>query len=283
MMPTRRSRSVSPLSPHGTTARAVGRPAQGVPGCLCTPCRDAKRAADKRRELMNATGRPVRVDAAPVAAHVRALLDAGVGWTRISAAASCSSSTLHRLLTGQKLIRRSVAERIVAVRRVPAPASHVDPTGTVRRLRALATLGYGPTLIAREAGVDVTGLFALRAGGQRLVRRSTAERIAAAYARLEQTVAPPSRWAARTRNAAEAAGWLGPVWWEPDVIDDPDFVPATGRTPRPLAVAEDVEFLTRAGLGTPLIAERLGMSLDVLNKNLERARKLARGRGAVAS
>jgi hypothetical protein len=222
--PTRGQRS--PLPPHGTSARGTGRPGQGIPGCKCQPCRNAKNKADSMRALANLSGRPVRVPAAPVAAHVRALLDAGMGWVRITRAAHSSSCTLARILNGQELIRRTAAERILAVKYRPAPGRTVNATGTRRRIQALMAIGHTITGIAAESGVDHSVIHDILNGAAN-VRGVTYDRIAAAYDWLAggppADVRPSAATVSRKRAARE--GWAPPIAWDDDRIDDPAATP----------------------------------------------------------
>jgi AraC-like DNA-binding protein len=218
----------SPLPPHGTAARGGGRPGQGIPGCKCQPCRDAKNKADQLRLLLNTSGRPVRIPAAPVADHIRELLAAGMGWPRIIRAAHCSSCTIHRILGGQELMRRTVAERILAVKVRPAPGRYVDALGTRRRIQALMAIGHTIVGIAREADVDHTVINAVLRGCA-TVRGMTADRIAAAYDWLSVRPDTWSKKSATTTSRQRAAheGWPPPAAW--DDIDDPACVPDTGE------------------------------------------------------
>ncbi|WP_406170188.1 hypothetical protein OIE52_38935 [Streptomyces canus] len=225
--PTRGKRS--PMAPHGTAARAVGRPGIGIPGCKCQPCRDAKYKADGLRALANLSGRPVRIPAAPVVAHLRSLLDAGMGWPRICRAAHCSSSTIARLLKGQELVRRTVADRLLAVKYRPAPGRTLDATGTRRRIQALMAIGHTVIGIAVESGVDCSVLHDIL-GGAASVRGMTFDRIAAAYDWLATQAPVTDRPSSATvsRLRAEREGWRDPQWWEDyGRIDDPAFRPAS--------------------------------------------------------
>lgn len=224
--PTRGQRS--PLPPHGTAARGTGRPGQGIGGCKCQPCRDAKNKADQLRLLLNTSGRPVRIPAAPVADHIRELLAAGMGWPRITRAAHCSSCTIHRILGGQELMRRTAAERILAVKARPAPGRYVDALGTRRRIQTLMAIGHTIVGIVREAGVDHSVINDVLQGCA-TVRGRTADRIAAAYDWLSDRPDTWSRKSATThsRNRAAREGWPPPAAW--DDIDDPACVPDTGE------------------------------------------------------
>jgi hypothetical protein len=238
--PNRPTRGVhSPLPPHGTAARGSGRPGQGIPGCKCQPCRDAKGKADALRALANMSGRPVRVPTAPVTAHLRNLLDGGMGWPRIASAAHCSTCTISRLLNGQELVRRTVAERILAVQCWPAPGRYVDATGTRRRVQALLAIGHTIIGIAAEASVDQSVIIDIL-NGYPNVRGITADRIAAAYDWLAHRPPTTGRESAATvsRNRAARNGWAPPITWDDDTIDDPDAFPEwTGKCGTPQGYA----------------------------------------------
>jgi plasmid maintenance system antidote protein VapI len=183
--------------------------------------------ADALRALANMSGQPVRVPAAPIADHLRNLLADGMGWPRICRAAHCSSSTIARLLNGQEKVRRSVADRILAVKYRSAPGRIVDATGTRRRIQALLAIGHTITGLAEESDVDHSVINDVLNGALN-VRGMTADRIAAAYDWL--AVQPPitSRKSAATtsRKRAKREGWRDPQWWE-DMgnINDPTFDP----------------------------------------------------------
>lgn len=216
----------SPLPPHGTAARGVGRPGLGIPGCKCQPCRDAKNKADTLRLLLNASGRPVRIPAAPVAAHLRKLLEAGMGWARITRAAKASSCTVARILNGQELVRRSVAERLLAVQYRPAPGRYVEATGTRRRIQALIAIGHPIAGIAAEVGADQSVITDIL-NNQDRIRGITADRIAAGYDWLARRPPVTSRETAASacRNRALRNGWAPPAAWDDDTIDDPNAIP----------------------------------------------------------
>ncbi|MFS4103831.1 hypothetical protein [Streptomyces sp. PD-S100-1] len=172
------------------------------------------------------SGRPVRIPAAPVAAHVRALLDAGMGWTRITQAAHCSTSTIARILNGQELMRRTAAERILAVNYRPAPGRTVDATGTRRRIQALLAVGHTIVGIATESSVDHSVINDILNGCEN-VRGMTADRIAAAYDWLAQQPPTTDRKSSATvsRKRAQREGWAPPICWNDDHIDDPTATP----------------------------------------------------------
>lgn len=92
----------------------------------------------------------------------------------------------------------------------------VDATGTRRRIQALMAIGHTGRQIMTELGWSGAALGA-QFYQQDRVYRATAERVAAVYARLSDTPGTSSR----TRLLAQRNGWLPPIWWDDDTIEDP--------------------------------------------------------------
>lgn len=269
--------TTTPLPPHGTTARAVGRPAAGIKGCTCRPCRTERNAYIKRRLYLAATDRSLTVDAAPAIAHLRMLLDAGSGWKETARAAGISAGSLSALVSGkQKRVRRTSMERILALQPKPAPKVSIPSLGTVRRVQALIAAGHRARDIAAAAGLDICSIVDVTAG-KPSVRRETADAIAKAYRQLAGIAGNNTRGINRGRRM----GWPTPAEWAGD-IDDPNVDPSTwardddGRRAA-VALAEDADFIMRTtGVGIELAAERLGVPRNTLEKARERTAARAR-------
>jgi len=119
----------------------------------------------------------------------------------------------------------------------PTRAARVDPVGTRRRLQALACLGWDMVQLGELSDVPVDRLRAIAndAAPQRGISSHTASAVARTYAAL--SAKPPSARSARGRCAerratlrrtwkrAAAAGWLPPMSWTPDTIDEPTADP----------------------------------------------------------
>jgi hypothetical protein len=108
------------------------------------------------------------------------------------------------------------------------PRRRIDNTGTIRRLRALAALGYSTRQLAVELGIsyEMVELLRRRRGG--LITRDHAARVARVYNRLSGT--PGGDETARKRAAFRR--WPTPMAWEGIDIDDPAAVPDIGAQPR---------------------------------------------------
>jgi hypothetical protein len=100
-------------------------------------------------------------------------------------------------------------------------AGHLDPTGTVRRIRALSTVGWSCLIVAREMGVDAGFLREIARGERQRVHANTAGAVARIYDEW-CTGDGPSRQAI---GWARKKGWLGPEAWSDETIDDPAAEP----------------------------------------------------------
>lgn len=149
----------------------------------------------------------------------------------------------------------------------------VDSTGTQRRLRALAAVGWRYADIADEVGASRTRIGHLAVGLFPTVHRDTAAAIADVYDRLSMTAGPSDR----SRAVAAGRGWPPPLAWDDETIDDPAARPDRGHRElaafdevavaramhgdrvhlRPIERAEAVRRLTDAGWSARAIAARL--------------------------
>lgn len=202
---------------HGTVA------AYTTGGCRCEQCRTAQRRYLKRWHLDRLQGAPPRkVDAAPVHAHLRALLDAGMTPNAICHAAGWKSRNSIVGIMRQATVLRATAERVIAITPVDTrPHGYIDATGTRRRLQALAVNGWPHRLIADQLDADHKGTLTVQNGTTRTIRRHTAQAVADLYDRLWDQPGPSKR----SRTCALRNGWLPPLAWDDDTIDDPDATP----------------------------------------------------------
>lgn len=263
--------STKPLPPHGTPARYRGAPRRGIKGCRCGECR----TADSRyRKHLRARHR--KPDIEPVRAHIRRLLVRGGSYRSIADATGCGINTIRWIADGTRTkIRASTARRVLAVASAPETQRPVPALGSIRRVQALMAAGHSVTVIRAAAGVNHNVMANLVSGAATGVWGCTAAAVAEAYDRLSMTAGS----SARSRQRAERAGWPPPLAWLD--IDDPDENPAgwqrrdSRRRSEDLA-AEAEEIRRTCGIGWDLIAERLGVARNTLEKARERAAKRAR-------
>lgn len=207
--------------------RAHGTRSAYVAGCHCDDCRAANRTYADRRARYGWSEKVAAdwTDAAPVREHVRALMAAGMGWRRIAAKAGVNPSAVHVILYGKRgqtstrILRRN-ADAILAVRADLADGALTSATGSVRRIRALQAMGWTLEDIGSRLGISKTNLGTIAAGVHG-VTVATARKIAKVYDDLSMTYGPSDR----TRSLAARRGWLPPLAWDDELIDDPSYQP----------------------------------------------------------
>jgi AraC-like DNA-binding protein len=233
--PKRNCRHPRAKHQHGTRAAYVR------DQCRCPGCTIANTAASNQMHRERAFGRwAPYVDATRARQHIQVLRDVGIGVDQIAKLAGLSSSHLRGLIYPNsrgkppfQKVRRETAERILAVpaeETSRAANSHVDATGTRRRLQALVTVGWAQAWLARELHRSPANLR--RSMTSESVTARTAHLVNDMYERLGDA-APPDQLPTQ-RRASEAArtfaadhGWLPPLAWDDiDHDDDPDPLPS---------------------------------------------------------
>jgi len=222
------------------------------------------------------------VDAEPVRQHLKALTAAGIGTRRIAKLAGLERMVVQAILSGcshgggrrqppRKRVSRRTADAILAVplpdhsmvRDLSADRARVPGVGTARRLQALAAIGWPQRELAARIGWRQSNLSALIAG--RPVTAETARKVAALFDELQMVPGPSE---AARRRAVER-GWVPPLAWDEETIDDPDAQPDLGAEGRVGFVDRYLE-LSALGLGDVEIASRLGISRASLERQLYR-------------
>lgn len=97
----------------------------------------------------------------------------------------------------------------------------VPGIGTARRLQALAAIGYSVIDIATAIGTrpSYVGQLQHRVDGR--VRRETAAKVRVVYNRHADSPGPSPH----AIHYARRNGWLSPLWWDDDTIDNPSHQP----------------------------------------------------------
>ncbi|MDO5091804.1 MAG: hypothetical protein Q4D79_00020 [Propionibacteriaceae bacterium] len=265
---------------HGTSTTYV------VHRCRCDRCRAANTERAAKRRRAQAYGRYGRfVDGDQVRAHLRDLMAAGMGWKTVAAAAGLSASTVHPILYGRNLddpthpqhrpprkrVTREVAEKLLAVTPALADGAQVDATGTRRRIQALVAIGWTLTELGRRLGIRRSNMR-LHRPTLRHVTERTRRDVATLYEELwDKPPAGPS--GDRARAWAASQGWVPPMAWDDDRIDDPIARAAGGRpsrTGRIVVDLDEVAYLLALGESRNGVASRLGISLRTLERHLDR-------------
>lgn len=257
-----------PLPPHGTLSR------RKTYSCTCDACRKADRDYMAKRSRLQAYGQwqPL-IDAEPVRAHVRMLMDYGIGWQRVAALAGVSNGGLSRLLYGNyqpgkpptKRVRATTAAKLCAIRpdfSLVAPSARVDSTGTRRRLQALMAAGW-PQLRLATAMETHHKVVWDQMHSTTQVEAATARTVRDLYERL-WNVDPASqgvheRYIRAARRIAELNGWLPPAAWDDDHIDSPAYQPPAEL--EPISKRVDVEHLLSCGIPNDEVKARTGASI----------------------
>jgi plasmid maintenance system antidote protein VapI len=270
---------------HGTYA------SYKLNNCRCYPCATANATyyATRERAIAYGTWQPY-VDAEPVRQHIRDLLACGLGTRRIAALAGVDRKRITAVLNGrpergtppQTKLRPAIAAAILAVEPTLhniASGTLVDSTGTHRRVQALVTTGWSMARIAARLGITRPNFGKVITAGQ--VTARTALTMRAVYDELWDAPPPEASHrdkiaASRAKNYARARGWVPPMAWDDDTIDDPASRPDLGQSAsRQAALFENCEELLRQGHTIEQAAARLGVTRGYLDKVRQRAREAA--------
>lgn len=250
--------------------------------CRLPACVARARAYEKRRRDAKAAGtwQPF-IDAKPVREHLLALHAVGVTVHRVAALTGLSDNVVRGFTqatrAGQRINgRRSrttpeVAQKILAIDPAEAAPAKVLAIGSLRRLQALAALGWPAQEVSRRTGIS--GQTVYNIGRQPFILASTAARVAAAYEQLRGK--RPSRHTvsaqqiSTARNRAASHRWPPPKYWdEVGAIDDPDFEPQYGISAAEVIAQEAHWLMTAGGLSMDQAADRLGKSRSYIDKSL---------------
>lgn len=256
-------------------------------GCRRDECRTADRTQRKRYELQRLAGIPAVIPGPTVAAHLQACIDSGRTVLSIAERTGVSARAIGYILHGQSSVTRKRAQALLALKPLEQNP-RVDPTGTIRRIQALACIGHPIAWTAEQAGYTPSYLFNIMAGRVPTIPREVAGRIALVY-RQNSSRPGPSRYA---RNSALRNNWDGPAAW--DDIDDPDCRPekaapyeAASKYERDPDKTREIEHLYLLGEATEQIAKRFDGNEKYIRDQLSaikrrRAARAARERAAKA-
>ncbi|MEU4391628.1 hypothetical protein [Kribbella sp. NPDC023855] len=205
--------------------------------CRCYPCGAANSDYAANLNRQRVYGRSNLVDAEPARLHVKKLQAGGMGWRQVAKRAEVSGSGVYALLHDKrgrgptKRLRKETAERLLAVQLDLADHALVDATIYVRRLRALVALGYSQAKLARRLGITPSNFTPVMDGSRPALLVATSNAIRPLYAELSMTPPPETTHrercsATRARNMAQARGWVPPLAWDDEQLDDPAAQPA---------------------------------------------------------
>jgi hypothetical protein len=237
---------------------------------------------DKHYRYLLNTGRFAtftKVDATEAREHLLKLRE--LGWTvmAMESASGVSMGQVSAIARGHyRMVRGDTARKILAVPLVPMTNHRgIDPTGTMRRIQALAWMGWPAREIAARAGTkrNTIHTLACRGGGRGRVSSDLARRIAAVFDELSGTPGPEPSASAHARRL----GYAPPLAWDEDTIDDPAAEPQGLRSISSrrtyASTAEEYTHFKSLGMSDHAIARALGLRPDSLSQALLRARRNA--------
>lgn len=209
-----------------------------------------------------------RIPSAPTTERVRHWTSLGYSHQQIADAASVSRSLITALANGTtQTTNRDHASRILAAdlsTTVPGELAFVDATGTRRRLQALIAIGYPLINIANATGHLSWNLGRITSGHYQIVRPATAKSIA----RLYRAWATTPGTCNRSRRRAQQAGWVGPLAWDDNDIDNPAATPepepdnpALNKNQLAELRLTEIRHLASYGIPAEQIATRVGVSV----------------------
>lgn len=201
------------------------------------------------------------INSARVKSRLNELHDAGRSWREVARMVGMTEQGLYYLLDRDR-VRKGTATKIMwAAETELSRTALVDATGTVRRVNALAAVGWPKRAQAERLGISFRRLSALQKQSQVCV--DTAIRVSSLFEELAMKPGP-SDW---SRMNARSKGWPPPLAW--DDIDDPDERPDTGSVER---VAYPELYREKRGLGRSFmqIAAEEGIAPDSLERKLMR-------------
>lgn len=239
--------------------------------CHCDTCRAANRDKEQVRRRAKLYGRYHMVDGEPVRAHIRSLMDAGMGIKAIARAGGWKGSgTVGAILYGKwadqpdhpeyrpprKQVTGAVANRIYAIRPALQPGAKVDALGTTRRLQALVARGYSLLRIADALGVGHLAVWRLVHGESARCLESTRVAVAALFDQWCDTPPPVKTGyqggsVTRALGLAKRNGWLVAACWDDIDLDeapslgepDPALRTPTGRATRSTVHPDDIRLM----------------------------------------
>jgi hypothetical protein len=169
----------------------------------------------------------------------------GMSCRRIAELSGLTTGEISELLRGTRgpsrdrsnpvhSVLRATEQKVLSVQpeepKQSGYGARVNAIGSIRRVHGLAVLGYPLTWQAEQMGSHLRNTQALAAGERKAVTYPTAKRIRVVYQRFEMEPQPlrhgvPLKAMKIAQAVARSHGYVAPIYWDWDSIDDPDAFP----------------------------------------------------------
>lgn len=238
------------------------------------------------------------VEPEPIRQHIAALAETGLTYSQIGRATGVCGDTVVNIAkkrfstvqvdTARRLLAMQVPARHELHHIVTAGSRCIESTGTQRRVQALVALGYTQRqILAVLCSIpDSSNWNESRVAmiiGKRCpttVAGATAREVEYVYERLSGQ--PPRSPAVKSLRRAKRHGWVSPLAWDAETIDDPaaePYRPQQTRRGQGCSVPSDfIEIVAdhrELGRTDVDIAERLGITYAAFEMRIRRAMKAA--------
>ncbi|AWY07285.1 helix-turn-helix DNA binding domain protein [Streptomyces phage Araceli] len=202
-------------------------------------------ARAKYTAYLRETGRATKVPVGPVRDYLRKLHFAyGMSCAQLSEKCALSQGSISEIIQGERRgdrgqiytireIFRENAESVMMIEpEIPTErgGARVNAIGTTRRIQGLAAEGFPVRWVGEQVGFIGQTFYLTAQGKRKIVYFSTAYKIKCLYEKLENDLHPefhgidPGK-AKLARTYAARNGYVRPIFWDWDTIDDPDGFP----------------------------------------------------------
>jgi hypothetical protein len=209
-----------------------------------------------------------------VRARVLALRAAGVSQRALAEAAGCSGTHVRDIERASfATVQHRIALRLLEVRfetviaRRCRPNDRVPAVGAIRRVRALLALGHTHAVITAAGGPGWSSVNVTADADRGWTYLRVHEAACAAYRALS---AVPGT-SARTRTRAAAAGYLPPLCWDDEDLDEPAATPHTSPVEDGPLDLDEFMWLVRGGEDLARAAARCGAAVATVERAARRA------------
>lgn len=200
------------------------------------------------------------VDGEPVRERIELLIARGMSLRSIEDLTGVSCWWVRN---SKGRVQKRTRDRVMAIAvpsGIPDTHGYIPSLGSVRRIQALAAIGWAQCMLGPMLDRDIT--FAHSITSRTVVRASTASMVDDLYRKLHMTPGPSDT----ARRVAKQRGWAPPLAWD-DI--DTDEHPVTGP-PTVTPFPDRYQELRDMGLRLGAIAERMGVQRDSLERQLHR-------------